>query len=85
MSMNLNWSNIGSRQSGRYDAASSPNIQHINEDKEGILRAIRQAGKYRTPSFLFGDGNSTEKFMEIVAQPRFWEIKIQKHFIDHMM
>ncbi len=76
---------IGSRQSGRYDAASSPNIQHINEDKEGILRAIRQAGKYRTPSFLFGDGNSTEKVMEIVAQPRFWEIKIQKHFIDHMM
>lgn len=76
---------IGTRQSGRYDAVGSSNIQHVGENKEEILKAMEKAGKYRTSSFLFGDGNSTEKFIKIVTEPEFWDIRIQKHFIDHIM
>lgn len=76
---------IGTRQSGRYDTKVSANIQHVNEKKEEILKAVGQAGMYRTSSFLFGDGNSTGKFVKIVEETEFWNIKIQKRFIDHTM
>lgn len=76
---------IGTRQSGRYDTKVSANIQHVNEKKEEILKAVGQAGMYRTSSFLFGDGNSTGKFVKIVEETAFWNIKIQKRFIDHTM
>ena len=57
----------------------------MTEDKAEILQAIENTGNYRTSSFLFGDGNSTEKFMAIVKKPAFWEMEIQKHFIDRDM
>ena len=76
---------IGTRQSGRYSAAKNTNLQHVTEDKAEILKAIENTGKYRTASFLFGDGSSTEKFMAIVRNPPFWDMKIQKHFIDRDM
>lgn len=76
---------IGTRQSGRYNTKVSANIQHVNEKKEEILKAVGQAGMYRTSSFLFGDGNSTGKFVKIVEETEFWNIKIQKRFIDHTM
>lgn len=76
---------IGTRQSGRYDTTTSQNIQHVSENKEEIQKAVELAEKYRTSSFLFGDGNSTNKFVKIVAEPGFWDIKIQKKFIDRMM
>lgn len=74
---------IGTCQSGRYSAARNTNLQHVTEDKAEILKAIENTGNFRTSSFLFGDGNSTEKFMTIVRNPAFWEMKIQKHFVDH--
>ena len=76
---------IGTRQSGRYSAAKNTNLQHVTEDKAEILQAIENTGSFRTSSFLFGDGNSTEKFMTIVKNPAFWEMQIQKHFIDRDM
>ncbi len=76
---------IGTRQSGRYDTEASANIQHVDENKEEIQRAVGLAERYRTSSFLFGDGNSTDKFVKIVEEPGFWNLKIQKHFIDRIM
>ncbi len=76
---------IGTRQSGRYDTIVSANIQHVIEKREEILKAVKQAQKYRTSSFLFGDGSSTEKFMSLVTEANFWDIEIQKHFIDHII
>ena len=76
---------IGTRQSGRYSAAKNTNLQHVTENKAEILKAIENTGSYRTSSFLFGDGNSTEKFMAIVKNPACWEMEIQKHFIDRDM
>lgn len=74
---------IGTRQSGRYSTATVKNIQHINEDIDEIINAISDVNNYRTSSFIFGNGNSTNKFMEIVKSKEFWNIKIQKKFVDY--
>ena len=74
---------IGTRQNGRYSLTSSTNIQHVNEDKHEILNAIAKSKDYCKPSLLFGDGRSVDKFMNVIKTPEFWNIKIQKHFIDH--
>ncbi|MCD8014461.1 MAG: UDP-N-acetylglucosamine 2-epimerase [Lachnospiraceae bacterium] len=74
---------IGTRQSGRYSVTNSPNLQHVQENKEEILDAISCVGQYGKSNFVFGKGNSTQKFMEIVRSADFWEIEIQKHFVDH--
>ncbi|MBQ7594947.1 MAG: UDP-N-acetylglucosamine 2-epimerase (hydrolyzing) [Synergistaceae bacterium] len=74
---------IGTRQSGRYSLIASTNIQHVNEDKQEILNAITKSKNYRKPSLLFGDGRSVDKFMSAIKSPDFWDIKIQKHFIDY--
>ena len=73
---------IGTRQSGRYSAAKSGNIQHVAEDKKQILHAIECAKDYHATSFSFGFGNSTKQFLDVIRNPDFWSIKIQKHFID---
>ena len=72
---------IGSRQSGRYSDAST-NLQHVYENVDEIILAINNADKYKTRSQLFGDGNSTKKFMHIIEKDEFWDIDIQKHFVD---
>lgn len=74
---------IGTRQNARYSQAASPNVQHIPEDSRAILEAISHTPEFRRPSMTFGDGNSIEKFMKIIKAPDFWNIKVQKKFIDH--
>lgn len=74
---------IGTRQSGRYSVVSMKNIQHVEEDKDAIIQAINNTDRYNFSSFTFGNGNSTEKFYEIVSKDRFWKIDIQKHFVDY--
>lgn len=76
---------VGTRQFGRYSTGKDTNIQHVNENVEDIIMAINNFGKYRSSSFSFGDGNSTERFMDIVRKASFWSMKIQKHFVDHDM
>ncbi len=76
---------IGTRQSGRYSVQVSTNIQHTAEDVAQIIEAINCISDHRTSSFTFGSGNSTEKFMQIVEEPSFWEMEIQKRFVDLSM
>ena len=76
---------IGTRQSGRYALSKNDNLQHVEEDAAAILKAIEQTPAYRRSSFVFGKGNSTELFMEIVREPAFWNTEIQKHFVDRDM
>lgn len=73
---------IGNRQNGRYNIKTSKNIQHVLEDEEDILCAIRQVSKYRVKGSRFGSGNSTDRFMEMLKTDDVWNIKIQKKFID---
>ena len=73
---------IGSRQSGRYDVSVIKNIRHIEEDYQQILDAITNANNLKYTSNVFGQGNSTDKFMQVISSNDFWTINIQKHFID---
>lgn len=73
---------VGTRQTGRYDIKKLKNIQHVLENPEEILAAIHKVGKYRITNKIFGDGNSTKTFVEILKQEKTWKINIQKQFID---
>ncbi|MEG6585047.1 UDP-N-acetylglucosamine 2-epimerase [Dendrosporobacter sp. 1207_IL3150] len=73
---------IGTRQSGRYDLKKMSNIQHVTEDTAQILSALKCLENYRLVSKHFGEGTSTEMFMEALNNPNLWDIKIQKRFID---
>lgn len=74
---------IGTRQSGRYSVTKSKNIQHVSEDVDEILDAIGRVNDFRSISHIFGDGNSTEAFYNIISDEEFWNIDIQKHFVDY--
>lgn len=76
---------IGTRQSGRYSKAKNTNLQHVSENRSEIINALNNTKKYRSSSFIFGDGNSTERFMRIVKLDNFWSMEIQKHFVDRDM
>lgn len=73
---------VGSRQRGRYDCGVNQNIQHTEEQKQEILRAIQQVDLYRKKATFFGDGNSTKRFLEIISKEQVWNQKIQKVFVD---
>ena len=73
---------VGTRQSGRYTLVPGGNLQHAGDDKDEILAALRNLGGRRAPDFSFGDGKSTERFLSVVTDPAFWEVGIQKHFVD---
>ena len=73
---------IGTRQNGRYDIQTLQNIQHVQEDFEAILSAIRKAPEYKIQCQSFGKGNSTEQFLEILQKRDIWNCGIQKKFVD---
>lgn len=72
---------IGSRQKGRYILEGS-NIQHVLESEEDILSAIEQVSQYQVRNSLYGRGDSTEKFMQIIEDSDSWTFEIQKNFVD---
>lgn len=72
---------IGSRQSGRYSLVDS-NVQHVEEEEEEIRSAILNYNKYRKVNHFYGEGNSTEKFLEIMKEEELWNFEIQKKFVD---
>ena len=72
---------IGTRQSGRY-APSSQNILHLEEEKAEILAGMERIDDYRHVTFIYGNGNSTQKFIKAINTPGFWDMEIQKHFVD---
>lgn len=76
---------IGTRQSGRYSLEVSRNIQHVDEKREDILKAIEEVDKYCVTGKQFGDGGSSGKFIELLAGEKIWDTKIQKKFIDFNM
>ncbi|MBQ8859908.1 MAG: UDP-N-acetylglucosamine 2-epimerase (hydrolyzing) [Ruminococcus sp.] len=76
---------IGTRQSGRYSTSGVTNIQHVFEDVDSILEAINRVKEYHISDFSYGEGNSVEKFIDIVTPNEFWNIEIQKRFVDYDM
>jgi|TARA_B100001971_G_C18263980_1_gene589930 UDP-N-acetylglucosamine 2-epimerase (hydrolysing) len=72
--------NIGDRQNGRF---SHETIINTKESKEEILNAIKRVEQIPyAPSDYFGDGKSTERFINLINSPKIWNLNIQKKFID---
>lgn len=72
--------NMGNRQKNRF---SCDTIINVNESKEEILNAIKRVNQIkRVPSSHFGDGKSTERFVNTLKDSKIWNTKIQKCFID---
>lgn len=76
---------IGTRQQRRYDLLKAQNIMHVDEDKEQILDAVRNADSHRLETRFFGDGNSAVQFYDILKQDGFWRVSIQKRFADYVV
>ena len=72
---------IGTRQSGRYSLDLVGNIQHVNENEKEIMHAIGNIDSYRKKSFYYGDGNSTQRFMNVLNSD-IWAFPMQKHFVN---
>ena len=72
--------NLGSRQNNR---VTLPSISNIDFDQDKILNVIKNVDKdsYKKVS-MFGDGNSAEKFYEILQSKSFWLMEKQKFFVD---
>lgn len=76
---------IGTRQNGRYDPLTSGNIIHVDNDARRIQESIDDIAGHAVASQVFGDGNSATRFHEIVADSSFWDVDIQKRFVDFRM
>lgn len=74
---------VGTRQSGRYNIEVSKNIQHVFENKDDILRAVKKIDSYRINNSVFGSGDSKNKFFNIIDNLEFNKIELQKRFIDY--
>jgi UDP-N-acetylglucosamine 2-epimerase (hydrolysing) len=72
--------NIGNRQKNRFGSNS---LININFNVRNILNAINFADKNKTiKSSFFGKGNSANKIKKALNSKKFWQIKLQKNFID---
>lgn len=75
---------LGNRQKGRY----TPNfkVQHSKENVSDILKSISSIPKEKIPFIdLYGNGNSAEKFSDILNDSFIWNLSIQKQFSDVIM
>jgi UDP-N-acetylglucosamine 2-epimerase (hydrolysing) len=72
--------NIGTRQNNR---TKNPNIVNVPSKRNEILNAIKEIkNKKISPSYDFGDGRSTQRFIKIIENDQIWKTEIQKIFID---
>ena len=68
---------IGSRQHGRYSAENT-SIVHVECKQDIIVSAIESLLDRYEVSHSWGEGNSSELFMELLKQPEFWNTSLQK-------
>ena len=72
--------NLGTRQNNR---VSLPSIINVNFDLVSLSQAILNVNKNKhAQTTIFGDGNSAEKFYNILNDKEFWDIPKQKFFVD---
>ena len=70
---------VGSRQRSRSESASVKTV--FAEDVQGIKTIIASEwGKRFERDSSFGVGNATKKFIDILEDPVFWKLPLQKHF-----
>ena len=72
--------NLGTRQSNRVKSNLVLNVEIESSSIVNIISQVKNLSK--TPEILFGNGNSAERFLEIMKSNFFWNHKTQKHFVD---
>jgi UDP-N-acetylglucosamine 2-epimerase (hydrolysing) len=72
--------NIGDRQNKRFLFDTIINTDESGEDILNAIKSIKHVS--RVSSNHFGDGNSSEKFLNVLKHSNVWEEKVQKFFID---
>jgi len=73
--------NIGTRQKGRF---STESIVNISEDYDVILGELKSAkvkSRFEINEF-YGEGNSSDCFLEIIREKDFFNTAKQKYFFD---
>jgi UDP-N-acetylglucosamine 2-epimerase (hydrolysing) len=72
--------NIGSRQNNR---TLNSDIINVTHNKNKILTTIKAVSGTQVKKITeFGQGNSVEKFVEIISSPKVWSVSKQKQFVD---
>ena len=72
--------NIGTRQFRR---AQAPTIINCDYSPENIVKAIKRTKNIkRVSTSQFGTGNSALAFKNIIQDPNFWQVGVQKTFAD---
>lgn len=76
--------NVGDRQQGRFrNNEENKGIIDVPEMKDEIVKGIKIAKKLKlVPKSHFGDGNSDQKFLEVLKNPDIWKKDLQKKFVD---
>lgn len=71
--------NIGSRQKNRFHHSS---IINVTENKNKILKSMKNLPEDIQTSMHFGKGKSAEMFIKFLKNPKFWQRSCQKQFKD---
>jgi len=71
--------NIGSRQNNRFVHKS---IINVVEDRNVISEAINTLEDKYDPVYIYGTGQSAEKFLDILKSDEIWSTPLQKTFFD---
>ena len=73
--------NIGSRQKNRLN--NNILVKNIDFDREAILKSIKNVRKLKIKKKnYFGTGKSAEVINKLINSKKFWDISLQKSFID---
>lgn len=72
---------VGTRQSNRSDAASVTAVSAF--DRAAILGFLTNAWGQKAPRDAgFGEGRAADRFVQVLADPAFWDRPLQKAFRD---
>jgi len=70
--------NLGERQKNR---TNNNSIINLKFDEKKILNVVNRLGKIKnTKKFIFGQGGSAKKFIQVINRKIFWLTGRQKHF-----
>lgn len=75
--------NVGTRQQSR---TTGKNVHHVDYKTSDILKAINKidVSEQSVDTSEFGDGKSTERFIEMLEKDELWLVNKQKQFQDRV-
>lgn len=70
---------LGARQADRF---SYDSITSMDERDPELVATLSEMGQRYAPSRHFGDGRSSERFLDVLRSDAFWSLPRQKQFLD---